>query len=299
MSRFAAGTSSALRSAGLDPAVVEAVVVRALDEDLACGPDLTTQATVPRSALGIGYVRPRLDGVLAGLPVATAVVDAVSDGEVRVEARCQDGDRVRAGQDALILQGPLGHVMAAERTMLNFLGHLSGIATLTRAWVDAIAGTGAQIRDTRKTLPGLRSLQKYAVRCGGGSNHRMGLGDQILIKDNHVVAAGGITAAFKAAADLAPQVPIEVECDTVDQVGEAIAAGATAILLDNMSLDEVRAAVRLARAATRRIVVEASGGISLDNAASVAAGGVDYLAIGALTHSAPALDVGLDLGPSI
>jgi nicotinate-nucleotide pyrophosphorylase (carboxylating) len=183
--------------------------------------------------------------------------------------------------------------------MLNFLGHLSGIATLTRAWVDAIAGTGAQIRDTRKTLPGLRSLQKYAVRCGGGSNHRMGLGDQILIKDNHVVAAGGITAAFKAAADLAPQVPIEVECDTVDQVGEAIAAGATAILLDNMSLDEVRAAVRLARAATRRIVVEASGGISLDNAASVAAGGVDYLAIGALTHSAPALDVGLDLGPSI
>jgi nicotinate-nucleotide pyrophosphorylase (carboxylating) len=191
------------------------------------------------------------------------------------------------------VSGPARSLLTAERTALNLISHLSGIASLTRRWVDAVEGTGAAIRDTRKTTPGLRALEKYAVRCGGGVNHRMGLGDAALVKDNHVAAAGGITAAVEAVRAHAPAVPLEVECDTLDQVREALAAGVALVLLDNFDLAETAAAVDLGRGSGCRL--EASGGLSLDRAKEVAATGVDYLAVGALTHSAPVLDLGFDL----
>jgi nicotinate-nucleotide pyrophosphorylase (carboxylating) len=191
------------------------------------------------------------------------------------------------------VHGPARSLLTAERTALNLIGHLSGVASLTRRWVDAVAGTGAAIRDTRKTTPGLRVLEKYAVRCGGGVNHRMALGDAALVKDNHVAAAGGITAAVGAVRAHAPGVALEVECDTLDQVREAVAAGVELVLLDNFSLDDTRAAVALVRGSGVRL--EASGGLTLDRAEGVAATGVDYLAVGALTHSAPVLDLGFDL----
>jgi nicotinate-nucleotide pyrophosphorylase (carboxylating) len=195
------------------------------------------------------------------------------------------------------IRAPLRELLGAERTLLNFLTHLSGIATATRAWVDALDGTGASVRDTRKTIPGLRALEKYAVRCGGGLNHRMGLGDAALIKDNHVAAAGGVVAAFRAVREATPDVTIEVECDTLAQVWDALRAGATLILLDNMSVPEMSAAVRLAREYPLA-KLEASGGLRLENAREVAETGVHYLSVGALTHSSPALDIALDIVPS-
>jgi nicotinate-nucleotide pyrophosphorylase (carboxylating) len=209
-----------------------------------------------------------------------------------------DRDRVEPGDAVARITAPLRELLTAERTLLNFLTHLSGIATATKAWADSVAGTGCQVRDTRKTIPGLRALEKYAVRCGGGVNHRMGLGDAALIKDNHVAAAGGIAAAFRAVRDAAPDVVVEVECDTLPQVTEALDAGAELILLDNMSLGEMRAAVELARQhphARQRARLEASGGLRLEVARDVAETGVDFLAVGALTHSSPALDLALDL----
>jgi nicotinate-nucleotide pyrophosphorylase (carboxylating) len=191
------------------------------------------------------------------------------------------------------VSGPTRALLTAERTALNLVGHLSGVASLTRRWVDAVDGTGAAIRDTRKTTPGLRALEKYAVRCGGGLNHRMALGDAALVKDNHVAAAGGIRAAVDAVRTHAPDIPLEVECDTLDQVREAIDAGVELVLLDNFSLEDTRTAVALARPAGVRL--EASGGLSLERAYEVAATGVDYLAVGALTHSSPVLDLGFDL----
>jgi len=202
---------------------------------------------------------------------------------------------VEPGTVVLSATGATRSLLTAERTALNLLGHLSGIATLTRAWVDAIAGSGAAIRDTRKTTPGLRALEKYAVRCGGGVNHRMSLSDAALIKDNHVLAAGGVAAAFRAVRSAFPQLAVEVECDTVEQVDEALEAGADLILLDNMSLDSMRAAVALVHDRGSSCRLEASGGLTLASAAAVAATGVDYLAVGALTHSAPVLDIGVDL----
>ena len=193
----------------------------------------------------------------------------------------------------LRVSGPATAMLGIERTMLNFLTHLSGIASVTRAWVDAVEGTGAEIRDTRKTTPGLRLLEKYAVRCGGGVNHRMGLGDAALIKDNHVAAAGGVAKAIAAIREHAPDVPLEVECDTLAEVRESLEAGARFILLDNMSVDELRAAVAVARRYPG-VRLEASGGSRLETARAVALCGVDYLAVGALTHSSPALDLGLD-----
>jgi nicotinate-nucleotide pyrophosphorylase (carboxylating) len=192
-----------------------------------------------------------------------------------------------------MVEAPTGGLLTAERTALNFLGHLSGVATLTATWADAVAP--ARVRDTRKTIPGLRVLDKYAVRCGGGVNHRMGLGDAALIKDNHVIAAGSIRDAVTAVRAAAPAVPLEVECDQVTQVSEAIDAGAALILLDNMTIDELQECVAIGRAAGRHVKFEASGGLTLDTAAAVAATGVDYLAVGALTHSAPVLDLGLDV----
>ncbi len=236
--------SAQLRSCGLDPAAVLRVIHAGLAEDLADGPDVTTQATIPPGSAGTADVAARRPGVAAGLYVADAVFH---------------------------------------------------IATLTRQWVDIVAGTGAKIRDTRKTLPGLRALEKYAVRCGGGANHRMSLSDAALIKDNHVASAGSVTAAFDAVGKLAPDLPVEVECDTLEQVDEAVAAGAGLILLDNFSVADMAEAVRRTAGLAR---LEASGGLRLEDAAAVAATGVDYLAVGALTHSAPVLDIGLDLVPA-
>jgi nicotinate-nucleotide pyrophosphorylase (carboxylating) len=285
--------AAALSAAGLDRAEIETVVRRALEEDLAFGPDVTTDSTVPVRAQATGEIVPRSPGMLAGIPIAAAVFDLVGQGEVEVELLAADGTAARPGEAVLRVAGPARALLTAERTALNLIGHLSGIATLTRHWVDAVTGTAAAIRDTRKTTPGLRALEKYAVRCGGGVNHRMGLGDAALIKDNHVLAAGGITAAVEAIRRTAPGIPLEVECDTLDQVREALAAGVQLVLLDNFGLDDTVNAVSLARGTGCRL--EASGGLTLERARAVAQTGVDYLAVGALTHSAPVLDLGFDL----
>jgi nicotinate-nucleotide pyrophosphorylase (carboxylating) len=287
--------ADAMTAAGLDPVEVEHVIRRALDEDLALGPDVTTDATVPAGAQATGDVVPRSPGVLAGVPVSAAVFDLVGGPEVDVVLSAADGQAARPGEPVLTVRGPTRALLTAERTALNLIGRLSGIATSTRHWVDAVAGTGAAIRDTRKTTPGLRALEKYAVRCGGGVNHRMALGDAALVKDNHVAAAGGIRAAVDAVRAHAPGIPLEVECDTLDQVREALAAGVQLVLLDNFDLADTAGAVDLARGTGCRL--EASGGLSLDRAREVASTGVDYLAVGALTHSAPVLDLGFDLRP--
>lgn len=284
---------AALEKDGLDPDDVLRVIRLALDEDLAFGPDVTTTATVPADASATGEVVPRSPGVLSGVHVAAAVFDVVGGRDVDVRVDSADGDRTEPGRAVLRVSGPTRALLTAERTALNLVGHLSGIATATRQWVDAVAGTGATIRDTRKTLPGLRALEKYAVRCGGGVNHRMALGDAALVKDNHVAAAGGITAAVEAVRAHAPEIPLEVECDTLDQVREAVAAGVQLVLLDNFTTADTRTAVELVRGTGVRL--EASGGLSLDRAHEVAATGVDHLAVGALTHSAPVLDLGFDL----
>jgi nicotinate-nucleotide pyrophosphorylase (carboxylating) len=287
--------ADALTAAGLDPAAVERVIRRALDEDLAYGPDVTTHATVPDDARATGDIVPRSAGVLAGVPVAAAVFDLVGGPAVEVVLHAADGTPAEPGRAVLSVHGPTRALLIAERTALNLVCHLSGIATLTGRWVDAVAGTGAAIRDTRKTTPGLRALEKYAVRCGGGVNHRMALGDAALVKDNHVAAAGGLTAAVVAVRRTAPDIPLEVECDTLDQVKEALAAGVELVLLDNFDLADTASAVEMARGTGVRL--EASGGLDLSRAADVAATGVDFLAVGALTHSAPVLDLGFDLRP--
>ena len=283
-----------LLAAGLEPVDVERVVRAALDEDLRYGPDVTTAATVAAGAVATGDVVARRPGVVAGVPVALAVLDLCGlllDG-VRLVAR--DGDKVGSGDRVLAVEAPLAGLLVAERTLLNLMTHLSGVATATAAWVSALAGTGCVVRDTRKTTPGLRLLEKYAVRCGGGANHRLGLGDAALIKDNHVIAAGGIIPAIDAVRAAAPSLPLEVECDTLDQVRAALDAGCDLILLDNMDLPDLRAAVALARRVPG-VRLEASGGLTLANAREVASTGVDFVAVGGLTHSSPALDLGLDL----
>ena len=280
----------------IDPAEVRRGVAVALDEDLRLGPDVTTEATVPADAVGTARVVAREPGVIAGVPMALEVLRQVSESlgvEVAATVLAPDGTRVTPGGAILEITGPLRCLLTAERTLLNYLGQLSGVATATARWVDAIAGTGAAVRDSRKTVPGMRTLQKYAVVCGGGRNHRMTLGDAALIKDNHVAAAGSVAAAFRAVRAAAPEVTVEVECDTLDQVDEAIGAGADLVLLDNFTVAETARAVRRCRAAGVR--TEASGGHTLAQAAAVAATGVDFLAVGALTHSAPVLDLGLDL----
>jgi nicotinate-nucleotide pyrophosphorylase (carboxylating) len=277
---------------GLPRHVVEEVVVRALDEDLGAAGDVTTLATVPASVLGVANLVSRQDGVLAGLPVAAYVFETVGQGRVVVEHGSADGARIAAGEVLATVRGPVRDILTAERTALNLLGHLSGVATLTRRWVDAVAGTGAHIRDTRKTLPGLRLLEKYAVRCGGGVNHRLSLSDAALVKDNHVVAAGGVVEAFAAVRAACPGLPLEIEVDTLDQARAVIDAGADLVLLDNMAPAALREVVAYAGGRAR---LEASGGLRLDNAREVAETGVDYLAVGALTHSAPVLDIGLDM----
>ena len=283
-----------LHNIGLDPDAVLAVVRCALAEDLRYGPDVTTDAIVPADSRTTADVVARSSGVIAGLPVAGAVLQVVGGGLHTVETHRTDGVQVQPGDWVVTISGPTRALLTAERTALNVLTHLSGVATLTRAWVNAVSGTGARIRDTRKTTPGLRLLEKYAVRCGGGVNHRLGLGDAALVKDNHVAAAGSITAAVSALRSSAPHVALEVECDTLDQVREALDAGVQLVLLDNMNLDQLRTAVELART-VEGVRLEASGGLSLATARQVAETGVDYLAVGALTHSAPALDLALDV----
>ena len=284
-------TLAALADADLDADAVAALARAAVEEDLAGGVDVTSAATVPVDLAGTAAFVSRADGVVAGVPVAMAVLDVV--GQVEHLDRSADGVTVTRGTSVLAVRGPVRTLLTAERSALNLLCHLSGVATLTRQWADAVAGTGAHVRDTRKTTPGLRRLEKYAVRCGGGVNHRMALSDAALVKDNHVVAAGGVVAAFDAVRREFPGLEVEVECDTLDQVREVVEAGADLVLLDNMDLDTLRAAVALCRPAG--VLTEASGGLRLADARDVAETGVDFLAVGALTHSAPVLDLGVDL----
>ncbi|GAA0550202.1 carboxylating nicotinate-nucleotide diphosphorylase [Actinomadura livida] len=278
--------SQRLSDAGLDPQAVDNLVHAALAEDGEV--DVTSMPIFGPDDTATGNLTARQDGVVAGVPVACVVFEAL---DVAYETRASDGERVAPGQVLISVSGQTRAVLRAERTALNLLTHLSGIATATRRWADAIAGTKAKVRDTRKTLPGLRALQKYAVKCGGGVNHRMGLYDAALIKDNHVAAAGSVTKAYEAIRAVYPSLHVQVECDTLAQVEEALAAGATSILLDNMTDAQMAEAVRLVAG---RAGVEASGGLTLDRARDVAVTGVDYLAVGALTHSAPVFDIGLD-----
>ena len=281
-----------LAAAGLDAGAVLALIARAVDEDLDGGVDVTTVATVPVGQRATLDLVARRAGVAAGVPVAAAVFDFVCGDDRVMQMLVSDGTTVQPGDVLLSVSGSTHDLLQAERPALNLLCHLSGIATLTRTWVDAIAGSSARIRDTRKTTPGMRRLEKYAVRCGGGVNHRMSLSDAALVKDNHVVAAGGVAAAFDAVRQRFPGVDVEVEVDSLDQFDEVLEAGADLVLLDNFPVDDLREAVARNRGRAR---LEASGGLSLDVAAEVAATGVDYLAVGALTHSAPVLDIGADL----
>ncbi|MGV0783387.1 carboxylating nicotinate-nucleotide diphosphorylase [Mycolicibacterium sp. XJ775] len=276
-------------------AEARATITRALEEDLRYGPDITTLATVGADAMTTASVVNREPGVAAGVDIALLVLDEVlgADG-YRVIDRVEDGARLDARSSILTVEAPTRGLLTAERTMLNLMCHLSGIATATAAWVDAVAGTNAKIRDTRKTLPGLRALQKYAVRVGGGVNHRMGLGDAALIKDNHVAAAGSVLAALKAVRAEAPDLPCEVEVDSLEQLDDVLAADVGLVLLDNFPVWQTQIAVQRRDTRSPKTLLESSGGLTLDSAADYAGTGVDYLAIGALTHSVRVLDIGLD-----
>jgi nicotinate-nucleotide pyrophosphorylase (carboxylating) len=273
-----------------------ATISRALDEDLRYGPDVTTAATVPDGARTTASLITREPGVIAGVDVALLVLDEVlgADG-YRVLDRVDDGARLQPGAPLLTIEAQMVGLLTAERTLLNLVCHLSGIATATAAWVDAVHGTKAKIRDTRKTLPGLRALQKYAVRVGGGVNHRLGLGDAALIKDNHVAAAGSVVAALRAVRAAAPDLPCEVEVDSLEQLDEVLGERAELVLLDNFPVWQTQFAVQRRDARAPATKLESSGGLSLDTAADYAGTGVDYLAVGALTHSARVLDIGLDI----
>lgn len=290
--RVDAAIRAQLVEVGLDPDAIERLVAVALDEDLDGGVDVTTVATVPIEQRATLDLVARAPGVVAGIPVAAAVFAHVGGQSVRIKQVRPDGSSVDAGDVLLSATGPTHALLQAERPALNLLCHLSGIATATARWVDAVSGTSARVRDTRKTTPGMRRLEKYAVRCGGGFNHRMSLSDAALVKDNHVVAAGGVAAAFDAVRRRFPGIDVEVEVDSLDQLDDVLAAGADLVLLDNFTVDDMRVAVHRTAGRAR---LEASGGLSLDVAAEVAGTGVDYLAVGALTHSAPVLDIGADL----
>jgi nicotinate-nucleotide pyrophosphorylase (carboxylating) len=284
---------SRIAGAGLDPRTVYEHVVAALAEDLP-GEDVTSVATIDPTAVATADLVARADGVVAGLDVAELAFRIVAGEALDLSRHVADGATVARGGVLMTVTGPVVELLTAERTALNYLCHLSGVATATRRWVDALAGTGAQVRDTRKTTPHFRALEKYAVRCGGGVNHRATLSDQALIKDNHVLAAGGVVPAFEAVRSRYPGLPVQVEVTTLDQLRELLEVGAEQILLDNMTTDQMAEAVRVAAG---RAKLEASGGLTLDRAREVAATGVDFIAVGALTHSAPVLDVAMDLRP--
>jgi nicotinate-nucleotide pyrophosphorylase (carboxylating) len=266
------------------------LIKRALAEDLQGGQDITSVATVSGSEKVVADFVSRKAGVVAGIDMARAVLEEVGLTDIAVLVK--DGASVKQGEVLMTVRGDTRAILLAERTALNFLGHLSGIATLTRTWVDAIAGTTCEIRDTRKTTPGMRLLEKYAVRMGGGTNHRMSLSDAALIKDNHIAAAGSVAQAFSKVRAEFPTSEIEIEVDTLDQLREVLPLKPDVVLLDNMSPAQCAEAVSIVAGATK---LEASGGISLENAKAYAATGVNFLAIGALTHSAPVFDIGLDM----
>jgi nicotinate-nucleotide pyrophosphorylase (carboxylating) len=266
------------------------LVKAALAEDLAGGVDVTSVATIAADAELQAEFVARESGVVAGLEMAKAVLTEV--GVVGISVLVEDGASVNAGEVLIRVSGNARAILLAERTALNFLGHLSGIATLTNQWVKAVSGTKCEIRDTRKTTPGWRELEKFAVAMGGGTNHRMSLSDAALIKDNHIATAGGVKAAFGAVRSAFPNAPIEIEVDTLEQLAEVMPLKPDLVLLDNMTPDQCRAAVSLVAGQTK---LEASGGITLDKARTYAETGVDYLAIGALTHSAKNFDIGLDV----
>jgi len=279
----------------LPQTLVDDAIAAALDEDLGLAGDITTLATVPGEAHALGIIGARRPGIIAGLQLVDAAFGAL-DPDVNMKVLVSDGAAVEAGATIARVSGNARALLTAERVAMNFLGHLSGIATLTRAYVDKVAGTRARIIDTRKTTPSLRAFEKMAVRAGGGTNHRFGLFDAILIKDNHIVAAGGINAALeRARAQAGHLVKIEVEVTTLDELDAALAHAPDALLLDNMTPPMLSEAV--ARVAGRA-VTEASGGVSLDTVRAIAETGVDLISVGALTHSAPCLDVGFDFEPA-
>ncbi len=289
-------TVASLRESGLQPEEVGTFVRLALAEDLRYGPDATTEATVPAERWAEAGFNTRRSGVLAGIPLVRAVLDEVlgADGFEVLSARA-DGVELAAGDCALRVRAPVRGLLVAERTALNLLCHLSGVASLTGAWVSAVSGTGCRIRDSRKTLPGMRVLQKYAVRCGGGVNQRFGLGDAMLVKDNHVVAAGSAVEALRACRARSPELPLEVEVSTVEELEDVLAEGAEMVLLDNFTPQQCAAAVRSTEKLSPATELESSGGLTLEDARAYAETGVDYLSAGELTHSARALDLGLDM----
>jgi nicotinate-nucleotide pyrophosphorylase (carboxylating) len=292
-------TVARLASQGLDAAYVQRIIRDTVMEDLDGGIDVTSVATVPLNQRSVVTFGSRATGCLAGLDIAIAAVEMVCGASaVAVERVKRDGDRVQPGDVLARVEAPTQLMLTAERTALNLLCHLSGVATATSKWVDAIAGTSAIIRDTRKTTPMLRAMEKYAVRCGGGQNHRMSLSDAALVKDNHIAAAGGVAEAFGKVREIAATLPIEIEVDTLDQLRVALNAGADVVLLDNMAPDIMREAVLIAaehKANTRKdVLLEASGGLTLESAYAVAETGVHFISVGGLTHSSPILDIGLD-----
>lgn len=281
-----------LIAGGLNPLDVSEVVLRALHEDCDDSGDVTSIATIPIDQVSILDLVAREAGTIAGIPVAASVFVILGGTSVSIATPVRDGDNVLAGEVLISITGPTRVLLQGERPALNLLSHLSAIATATKAWATALGESGTKVRDTRKTTPGLRTLEKYAVRCGGGINHRMNLSDAALIKDNHVVAAGGVTEAYELIKKRFPHLPVEVEVDSLDQLVDALTVGADLVLLDNFSVDELREAVKVNAG---RAKLEASGGFTIDSAAGVATTGVDYVAVGAITHSAPVLDIGADL----
>ena len=286
-----------LDDAGLDAGAVGRLIAVALDEDLADGVDVTSVATIPLDLVSTATFGARAHGVIAGLPVAAAVIEAVCGATAsEFEHLVADGAVVEPGTEIARVTAPTRLLLTAERTALNLLCHLSGVATLTHRWVEALEGTGARVHDTRKTNPGLRALEKYAVRCGGGVNHRMGLFDMALVKDNHVAAAGGVAEAYRLVKDLASTIPVEIEVDSLDGLREAIEAGADEVLIDNFTPDQMREAVALRDELNRRGHHRGQRRPDdRDGARRRAPRGVDYIAVGELTHSARVLDIGLDL----
>lgn len=283
-----------IAAAGLDPRAVYDHVVLAFDEDLPGGAEDVTSAAMPDMGRAVADIVAREPGVVAGLAVAELAFRYALDGEVEVSARRADGSRVQPGDVVLTVAGPVKGVLTAERTALNFASHLSGVATATAAWVDAIAGTDARVLDTRKTLPGWRALQKYAVRCGGGVNHRLSLVDRAMVKDNHAIAAGGVVAAYRAVVAANPGLRVEVEVMDLAELRAVLDAGCTEVLLDNMSTADMREAVLINDKAGRPATLEASGGLTIERAREVAETGVDFISVGALTHSVNVFDLGLD-----
>ena len=281
-----------LIAGGLNPLDVSEVVLRALHEDCDDNGDVTSIATIPNNQVSTLDLVAREAGTIAGIPVAAAVFAILGGASVLIQTPASDGDTVLAGEVLISITGPTRVLLQGERPALNLLSHLSAIATATKTWAIALGDSNTKVRDTRKTTPGLRTLEKYAVRCGGGLNHRMNLSDAALIKDNHVVAAGGVSQAYELIKKRFPDLPVEVEVDSLDQLEEVLKVGADLVLLDNFSIDELNKAVEVNAG---RAKLEASGGITIDQAADLAATGVDYVAVGAITHSAPVLDIGADL----